>query len=690
MIQNFKRNCFAWLGAASLIAGGAANSQAQIVWGAGTGIAAQETQATFAATDTTFAGTNWVTSNNTDGLWKWSSNGRSRGSNSIAAVSGGGAAWITSPTIANGAAIFDSDYFYTQTGAAPQAGSLTLGNIDLTGYADSLLSIRFYTSYLDWNTDTALVEFSIDGGTTWTTADVYPLGGGGGQDVAYNGWINFNVAGALVGATNLTNCQIRFRFNGDSYFWAVDDISIVKASAYDVAIATPTGGSTLGSAFTVARVSGNYYQPLSQVSEDEYFFAARIVNRGALDLPGAKLFAKVERNAGGSWALEAFDSIAVSSVLSANAATSVDTFGTFSNNWLPTQAGEYRVTYFVKQTTGADASTANDTVTHLFNVVDSVAPYYSKVPLASDLYPAADNIVFPGSSAGSQVTEFEYGNMFFFPQGSLMQLDSVRFRLYRYSSSFSPATFTGSVVTVRVAKFTDLNGDGKLSDDPSLNELSLVGIGTDTISTTTANASSFVKGAALIEDISGTGALQLNDTSIYLVSIEQTNPNGLTSGSGSTARVNAYAVATYSLNYAMNAGFMSSIAPSPVRVAEAGTTTSNEWNWVGFGADREPSIGLFLTDLRTIAVRELANNVSSLEVYPNPSNSIVNVKVALNEMANINYVMTDVSGRVVRMSTSKNVQAETATFDVSNLASGVYFITVRTNKGVSTQRFVKE
>lgn len=691
MVQKFKQNCFAWLGAASLIAGSSSLAQAQtVIWGAGSGNAAQETQGTFAATDSAFGGTNWATSNNNGGSWTWSSNGRAVGPNSVAWVNSGTGRWITSPSVSNGAAIFDSDYFYDATGVYPQSGSLSLTNIDLTGYADSLISLRFYTSYMDFETDTATVAFSADGGTTWITTNVYPLGAGSGNRANYNGWIMVNISSALAGATNLSNCQVRFRFKGDSYFWAVDDLSFITAPPYDVAIEVPIpgAGTTLGSTYSTVRVSGNYYQPLSQVSADEYGYGARLVNKGASDLSAAQLFAKVEYNAGGSWSLEAFDSLSIVGTLSANSGSFIDTTGIFSNGWLPVRAGEYRVTYFVKQTQGQDANPGNDTLIQFFNVTDSLAPYYSKTPLSTDLYPTIDNATFPAATTGNLVSLFEYGSMFYFPQGGLMSMDSVRFRVYRYSSQVTPASFTSGVVTVRLSKFEDLDGNGILSTDPNSGELELVAIGSDTVASTISNASGQFNVSVLLADINNGVAPHLNDSTIYLVSIEQTNASGMTNASGS--QIYAYGVGTYSFNYAMNAG---TIAPSPVRVGEitsAGASATDEWNWIGFGADQEPSIGLFLTDLRTVAVRELASNVSSMELFPNPTSGVLNVKVELKEMGTINYIMTDINGRIVRMSTSKNVQSEVTSFNVSDLASGVYFISVRTNKGVSTQRFVKE
>ncbi len=67
-------------------------------------------------------------------------------------------------------------------------------------------------------------------------------------------------------------------------------------------------------------------------------------------------------------------------------------------------------------------------------------------------------------------------------------------------------------------------------------------------------------------------------------------------------------------------------------------------------------------------------------VYPNPSSDIVNIRVDHAQIKQIK--MLSVEGREVVQTTSTKV-------DVSHFPSGTYFIKVITNKGVSTQKFIK-
>lgn len=75
---------------------------------------------------------------------------------------------------------------------------------------------------------------------------------------------------------------------------------------------------------------------------------------------------------------------------------------------------------------------------------------------------------------------------------------------------------------------------------------------------------------------------------------------------------------------------------------------------------------------------------NNFSIYPNPVNNVLNVTMK-NEI-NINSVsITDLNGRVILLSNSTNTS-----IDVSNLSSGVYFVSIETNEGKGTSKFVKK
>ena len=73
------------------------------------------------------------------------------------------------------------------------------------------------------------------------------------------------------------------------------------------------------------------------------------------------------------------------------------------------------------------------------------------------------------------------------------------------------------------------------------------------------------------------------------------------------------------------------------------------------------------------------NNIK-LSITPNPANSIINIE---SEAFILSLKIIDIAGRITLPIFSNNK------IDVSNLASGVYFLEAKTNNGVVTKKFIK-
>lgn len=79
--------------------------------------------------------------------------------------------------------------------------------------------------------------------------------------------------------------------------------------------------------------------------------------------------------------------------------------------------------------------------------------------------------------------------------------------------------------------------------------------------------------------------------------------------------------------------------------------------------------------------KDIAANFS---LYPNPTSSILNISNNENyEIKNIS--ITDINGRVV-----KNQQGALIQINVSDLNSGVYFVTIEAAEGKTTKKFIKQ
>ena len=86
----------------------------------------------------------------------------------------------------------------------------------------------------------------------------------------------------------------------------------------------------------------------------------------------------------------------------------------------------------------------------------------------------------------------------------------------------------------------------------------------------------------------------------------------------------------------------------------------------------------------------LSINKSSMSVYPNPTNSIVNIDYNLENATNIILKVTTIQGQLIsEIKINKSSGFQNDTIDISNEASGMYFITIIGNNFNFTSKVVK-
>lgn len=207
----------------------------QNIWGLGAtqGTSPAQFQNNFIETGATigFTYTEWhalsvydTGNTNTPGTayWKRSTIGYSQGTNNTNTTP------INSPSQANGVAIFDSDYLGSNGSPSIHKGELISPLLDLTGNTNVPIGIRFYSSYSASQINELSVSFSNDGGFSWLPANDY-------RNLQTNnteGFVEFPFPlNATSGLSNLSQCRIKFTFEGENFFAMVDDITILQASA---------------------------------------------------------------------------------------------------------------------------------------------------------------------------------------------------------------------------------------------------------------------------------------------------------------------------------------------------------------------------------------------------------------------------------------------------------------------------
>jgi len=106
-----------------------------------------------------------------------------------------------------------------------------------------------------------------------------------------------------------------------------------------------------------------------------------------------------------------------------------------------------------------------------------------------------------------------------------------------------------------------------------------------------------------------------------------------------------------------------------------------------------PGDGIYNGDGNAWAIRlitgdsvgmEEENSISGLNIYPNPSNGILNIE--LDENGEFSVEVTDIVGKIV---SNNNINSNT-TLNLSELDKGVYFVTVSNNETMKTTKVIIE
>lgn len=152
--------------------------------------------------------------------------------------------------------------------------------------------------------------------------------------------------------------------------------------------------------------------------------------------------------------------------------------------------------------------------------------------------------------------------------------------------------------------------------------------------------------------------------------------------------------------FAMIKGFQSSSEKFAIKNSDKGDEdystvcygpfgTGNAVNYFnGWGS--APALALNFNPV--LSVNENNSNVSLSEVYPNPTSGETTIKFELANAENVNVVVLDQAGRVVKnVANGLQVAGKHAiNFNADDLKAGVYFVNIISNNSTVTQKFVKK
>lgn len=101
----------------------------------------------------------------------------------------------------------------------------------------------------------------------------------------------------------------------------------------------------------------------------------------------------------------------------------------------------------------------------------------------------------------------------------------------------------------------------------------------------------------------------------------------------------------------------------------------------GYAYQSSPNTAIAAGDMGTSSINEVVNN-NDLKIYPNPTTDYL----MITGVENANEIsISNVLGEKVM-----NISLNTNKIDISNLDKGVYFVRVKTNDNIKTQKFIKK
>ena len=572
-------------------------------------------------------------------FWTWTEDGKSSLNRQI-----------LSPTVCNGAAIFDASYYNRDAvgNGTDHVGELISPIIDCTNF--EYTSLKFYTYNLRLN-GTTTFAVSIDGGMTWGNETTITT-----ENVLTN--MENNVIGTEIKKYFISefpgeaNCRIRFTFDDHRYHFTLDDVQLIEPERNNLALVNE-----------FYSIAPNAVTPASQL--EPFSFIADVANIGAETQTGVELKVSIDDSSG-----EVFSAILEYDDL-AGGETAFDM--PFPDYFTPDGSiNDYSGTYHVTSDS-VDFDTTDNFQFFNFSTSDTV--FAKETGMTRTILPAASNWEGEG-----EPHSWAYGNYYHIVDGDNWWASSATFGL---GNAGDPG-IAGRLITLYLYKW-DKDAPGGVSDsdmDPEEREpvafyvYEILGTEqtTDLITVPLINFPS-----------NEPGPIDLESDQAYVLMIEYST-NDEVDFALVASDVLEYRGMIFRTEETMDIADPGSRYASMLGVN--GDLSSEPYSSLGFGRDLVPVVRLNISD-GTIGFNDPLAPENIVEVSPNPANNKINLKVDLVETnKNVNIRILDVNGRLILDQNYEDIKTESLQIDVNNFANGAYFLHFITEKGMRTERFI--
>jgi len=452
----------------------------------------------------------------------------------------------------------------------------------------------------------------------------------------------------MGGAQNGDSLQIRYVYNANYYYWAVDDIRLVEAPCVDM------------------RSQANFYAiapaaqtPWSQVKP--WYPLNDIYNSGACDQNNVNLNFSVMNSGGGI----VYDENLGYGTIEADSLAENQNFTVPVDLSSIKSADVYTGTYTVTSddaTEGNDFNFDDNSNSFNFNVTEGV--YALETGSTRSLAPAASNY-----DAGAPYG-YVYGCYYSFPKGNGYKLKSVTW------GANNPMDVVGIPINLILYKWVDANENGTVESS----ERAIVGFA-EVVFDGTEPANIVLE--TVLENFNDPGAdIFFEDGGEYLMVMQYS----------ATGQTSFFVLASEDYDYA-GIVFSSDQAGMPTYASVLGLPADGNVEGIdyglgtNFGFDIVPVMGLNIEQV--VAVQDLLPADNTVKLYPNPVSDRLFMDVEFTEqMKNVQLVMLDATGKSVFLQNYKNMDRAKLEFDVTGLVPGAYMMHVNTEKGIRTVPFV--
>jgi len=550
--------------------------------------------------------------------------------------------------------------------------SLVSPSIDLS--KESCVNLTWIESHRGLNGGTLsrfgpAVQYSLDGGENW----INPSQAINSADVSTNYGGNYIVnAGQnavqrsipLIGAEGNADVRLRFVFDGDFYFWIIDDITVIEGTTSDlIAQANFFAGAPIN--------------PMSLHQVSGYDFLIDIANLACSDQTNVNVNVTVTNSAGDE--VHNVD-LPYGTIQSDSLAENVP----FMQPFTPaTEVDSYTITY----------TASSDMDDDLTNNVRSIGADVVDELMFRKEDGTATGVIGPNLGAffvEGDPYNWEMGNIFYAPNAILPSGDEA-FSFTDISFVLNnPTQLIGEKLNVWLYKITDNDFDGIINKDDA-SEITIVGQSEYTV---TGTENTFIT----VELFPFGPDLLFEPNTHYMAAIESNlGPSSAATLAGNAmnfANSNAYDYSPAIFNARNTANgdltkirYAHGFAITSEGYFRISPSTTGDLTTGNFPEGPTPLIRLGYEIVPLSSTVEINDNIK-IEIAPNPASSDITLDLSIEEATDMEVSIVNLTGQIIMTKSFNDVTELRENFNVSSLASGIYMIHIDTKNGVQTKKFV--